>query len=98
MGKFALGELVYHRRYAYRGVVYGVDPRCMAEDDWYFANRTQPDREQPWYRVLVDGGWQTYVAQENLDTDTKGTPVDHPYVDQMFFEFAQGRYWTHSRN
>ena len=61
--QFAVGELVRHGRYDYRGVVVASDPACRADDDWYLANRTQPDRDQPWYHVLVHGSHQvTYAA------------------------------------
>lgn len=82
---FAAGELVRHRRYGYRGVIVSVDARCMATSDWYDGNRTQPDQNQPWYHVLVDGSGQTtYVAESNLTPDPSGDPVDHPLLKQFF--------------
>ena len=53
--RFQPGHLVRHRRYGYRGVVVALDLECGAGDDWYRSNRTQPDRDQPWYHVLVHG-------------------------------------------
>jgi len=91
--RFRPGELIQHRRYGYRGVIVDFDPRCMADEAWYQANQTQPDRDQPWYHVLVDGAAHTtYVAQENLEPDPSGAPVRHPLVDYFFSEFRDGVY------
>lgn len=95
---FEIGQVIYHRHYEYRGVVVSVDRRCLADEEWYFNNRTQPERDQSWYHVLVDGGRETYVAEENLEADTLGSPVDHPMVDRFFPTFTQGRYYRESLN
>jgi heat shock protein HspQ len=69
--KFEPGEIIQHLKYAYRGVIVEFDSTCQATDDWYQSNQTQPDRNQPWYHVLVDGNQQvTYVAQSKLSYDT----------------------------
>jgi len=83
--KFQRGQLVRHRRYGYRGVVVDLDFECLASERWYQSNQTQPDRNQPWYHVLVhetDGA--TYAAQENLLPDTSGQPVEHPLIERFF--------------
>ena len=97
-GTYEIGELVQHRLYGYRGVVVGMDYACEADEDWYQRNRTQPDRNQPWYRVLVDGGRQTYVAQDNLEPDDTGELVDHPAVPVIFTTFLAGRYYRFCPN
>ena len=90
---YSIGDLVRHKQYGYRGVVVGSDPRCVADDDWYYRNRSQPGRNQPWYHVLVDSAaTTTYAAQCNLETDLAGEPVDHPLVEQFFDGFIEGRY------
>jgi len=95
---YELGGLVRHRLYNYRGVVISCDPHCMAGDTWYFANKTQPAREQPWYHVLVhdSGGLSTYVAQSNLEPDATGEPVVHPRIAHYFSGFKDGRYLLNS--
>jgi heat shock protein HspQ len=83
---FMPGALVRHRRYGYRGVVVDFDMSCHADDEWYAANPSHPDRDQPWYHVLVHGSTiNTYAAQENLVADPSGSPIDHPLI-QHFFE------------
>lgn len=82
---FTPGATVRHRKYGYRGVVVDFDLRCLADDDWYRSNRSQPDKQQPWYHVLVDGGELiTYAAQENLAPDDADEPVVHPLMDRFF--------------
>ena len=83
---FIAGQVVYHLNYGYRGLVVDTDPSCQAPDAWYQSNQTQPDRNQPWYHVLVDGTHETtYVAQSNLELDRSGAPVVHPMLNLFFY-------------
>ncbi len=91
--KFALGDVIRHRRYDYRGVIVGFDETCQASDEWYQRNQTQPDRDQPWYQVLVHGSTQsTYVAEENVTPDQSGEQIIHPLVRDYFSRFRAGKY------
>jgi len=95
---FSVGQLVRHRRYGYRGVVVAVDERCMADHNWYMRNRTQPDQNQPWYHVMVDGSATvTYAAQSNLSADASREPIDHPLINEFFSGFCGGRYQRNDR-
>ena len=98
MPKFEIGQVIHHLRYDYRGVIQTIDAECNAPEDWYENNRTQPGREQPWYHVLVDGGSETYVAEENLELDESGGKVHHPYIKYCFSMFLDGRYHRASPN
>lgn len=91
---FSVGDLVHHRKFGYRGVVFDVDPNFQLTDEWYEAvARSRPPKDQPWYHILVHGAEHTtYVAQRHLEADESGAPVDHPLVDALFAEFADGRY------
>lgn len=94
--RFDVGQLVRHKRYKYRGVVVAVDAQCRAGDDWYYANQTQPERDQPWYHVLVDcSGTVTYPAESSLQEDSSKKPIDHPLID-VYFEGFDG--WGYIRN
>ena len=87
------GQIVRHRRYGYRGVVVDRDDSCQASEAWYAKNQTQPDRNQPWYHVLVSGSSTcTYAASENLLEDTSKLPVDHPLIPHFFSDFKNGGY------
>ena len=71
--KFRIGQIIHHKKYNYRGLVVSVDSHCRASEEWYQNNRTQPDRDQPWYHVLVhQKDHATYVAEDNLELDSSG--------------------------
>lgn len=91
---YAIGTVVKHKSYGYRGVVVSYDPECQACDKWYFGNKTQPERRQPWYNILVHdtGGLSTYVAQSNLELDVSGEPIEHPRLDCYFQAYQAGAY------
>ena len=90
---FVAGQIVRHKRYGYRGVIVDFDMRCLADEQWYQRNETQPDRDQPWYHVLVDGSATvTYAAQESLIVDDDVEPITHPLLRLFFRGFKGGRY------
>ena len=98
VSRFVPGELVRHRRYKYRGVVVDLDTACMASDDWYSSNQTQPRKNQPWYHVLVDQSLHvTYAAEENLAPDGGGAEITHPLIDEFFDAFQDGHYVRNDR-
>ncbi len=91
--RFFPGQLVSHRCCGYRAVVVDFDMACRADDQWYESNQTQPDRDQPWYHLLVDGASiNTYAAQQNLAPDNSERPIDHPLVEYFFEDLGKGRY------
>ena len=95
---FEPGQIIRHRRYLYRGVVVQRDESCQADDAWYYKNQTQPDRNQPWYHVLVDESVSvTYAAAENLEADDSGDPIAHPLLTHFFLAFEEGRYVRNER-
>lgn len=97
MPTFSPGDIVKHKHYGYRGVVVDFDVCCQAPDRWYENNRTQPDRDRPWYHVLVDGSeTATYAAEENLLPADDHQPVHHPLVPAFFEAFSEGRYERNS--
>ena len=97
--RFAVGDLVEHRLFGYRGVIVDVDPRFNATDEWYEAMATsRPPKDKPWYHVLVDGtAHSTYVAERNLDADDSAVPIRHPLLEQFFVRLEGGRYVSHGR-
>lgn len=91
---FAVGELVHHRLFDYRGVVIDVDPVFQLSEEWYdTVARSRPPKDRPWYHVLVDGATHTtYVAERNLEPDASRRPVEHPLLERYFTGFFNGRY------
>ena len=96
---FSVGDLVHHKLFEYRGVVVDVDPHLMLSDEWYESvARSRPPKDEPWYRVLVhDAIHETYVAEQNLEPDSSGTPIRHPLIDVCFSSFSDGHYLTAER-
>ena len=92
--KFAIGQLVHHVLFDYRGVIADVDPIYSGSEEWYEqVARSRPPKDQPWYRILVDGAdHMTYVAERNLEADPSAEPITHPLVEQYFSDFEDGRY------
>ena len=91
--KFTPGDLVRHVRYQYRGVVVAHDPKCMAGEAWYQSNQTQPDKDQPWYHVLVHESESiTYPAESSLEPDENDESITHPLLNRFFSGFEEGRY------
>jgi len=92
--KFNVGDIVYHQKFDYRGVIYDVDPTYDGTDAWYAQMaKSQPPKDRPWYHVLVDGSVQTtYVAERNLQMAPDDSPVNHPYIAQHFDHHRDGRY------
>lgn len=94
---FALGDVVKHRMFDFRGVIFDIDPVFANSEEWYqsIPENIRPDREQPFYHLFAeneDGSYVAYVSQQNLVSDSRSGPVEHPEVEQMFEPFANGRY------
>ena len=91
---FFVGQLVHHRRFDYRGVVFDVDATFQGTDEWYEKiARSRPPKDQPWYHVLVErASHTTYVAERHLEPDHQGDPIVHPLLTDLFGDFQDGRY------
>ena len=95
--RFGIGDVVRHRQFDFRGVVFDIDPVFANSEEWYDAipKEIRPSREQPFYHLLAENGDSSYVAyvsQQNLVADAEGGPVEHPSVEQLFEDFRGGRY------
>jgi heat shock protein HspQ len=95
--KFQIGEVVRHRVYPFRGVIFDVDPVFANTEEWWAAipAEIRPRKDQPFYHLLAENAETTYVAyvsEQNLVPDDSGRPVSHPQVTDMFSEMKGGRY------
>jgi heat shock protein HspQ len=92
--RFAIGEVVHHVRFDYRGVVVDVDPSYQGTEEWYHeVAKSRPPRDRPWYHVLVDDAdHTTYVAERHLERDDSDEPIRHPLLGEFFDRFEHGRY------
>jgi len=96
LARFAIGDVVRHRIFDFRGVVFDVDPSFSNSEEWYEAipEAIRPPKDQPFYHLLAENAETTYIAyvsQQNLVVDESDEPVDHPDIAAMF-ERADGRY------
>eukprot|EP00243_Klebsormidium_subtile_P007459 TRINITY_DN330_c0_g1_i1.p1 TRINITY_DN330_c0_g1~~TRINITY_DN330_c0_g1_i1.p1 ORF type:complete len:282 (-),score=39.29 TRINITY_DN330_c0_g1_i1:1298-2143(-) len=88
---YRIGDVIVHKKYGYRGVIYGHDLECSAPEGWQQQMKIDslPEgRKQPFYHVLVDvrdrpGGMSTYVAQENMSLQPTPRPVLHPWTNMV---------------
>lgn len=92
--KFAIGQIIQHKLFNYRGVIIDVDFNFLGSEEWYEkVARSQPPKDQPWYHVLVDNSiQQTYVAERNLDVSDVFTPINHPLLESYFSKLKDGQY------
>jgi heat shock protein HspQ len=96
VARFAIGDVVRHRLFDFRGVVFDVDPEFANSEEWYEAipEALRPSKEQPFYHLLAENSESAYVAyvsQQNLLPDDSEEPVDHPAIATMF-DREEGRY------
>ena len=95
--RFGIGEIVKHRMFDFRGVIFDIDPVFANSEEWYesIPEEIRPDRDQPFYHLLAendDSSYVAYVSQQNLLLDHKGGPVDHPQMSHLFERFDGKRY------
>jgi heat shock protein HspQ len=97
VAKFALGDVVRHRLFPFRGVVFDVDPEFANTEAWYAAipEEMRPRKNQPFYHLLAESAENSYVAyvsEQNLVPDATGKPVSHPRASMIFEGFKDGHY------
>lgn len=95
--RFSIGDVVRHRMFDFRGVVFDVDPVFANSDEWYEAipEAVRPRKDQPFYHLLAENGDSSYVAyvsQQNLIADEQAGPIEHPAIRGLFEPFRDGRY------
>ena len=95
--RFGIGEVVRHRVFDFRGVIFDVDPVFANSDEWYDAipEDIRPRKDQPFYHLLAENAESNYVAyvsQQNLIVDDSEEPVDHPAIAGLFDTLDGGRY------
>ena len=95
--KFAIGDVVKHRLFPFRGVIFDVDPEFSNTDEWYDAipASVRPRKDQPFYHLLAENAeteYVAYVSEQNLLPDNSGEPVRHPQLAEFFTRSAEGAY------
>ena len=95
--RFTVGQVVKHRVFPFRGVIFDVDPVFSNTDEWYesIPAEVRPPKDQPFYHLLAENAesyYIAYVSEQNLEPDSAGGPVGHPQISQLFGELEDGRY------
>ncbi|MGF1650969.1 MAG: heat shock protein HspQ [Hyphomicrobiaceae bacterium] len=94
--KFSVGDVVRHRFYPFRGVVFDIDPEFGNTEEWWLSipKDIRPRKDQPFYHLLAENAeteYIAYVSEQNLLPDDDPQPLRHPKVAEMFEVNAQGR-------
>jgi heat shock protein HspQ len=97
VAKFGIGQVVKHRVYPFRGVIYDVDPIFANTEEWWLSipAEVRPSKDQPFYHLFAENTetqYIAYVSEQNLLPDESGEPVRHPQVDEVFERAANGCY------
>ena len=102
LAKFAIGQVVRHRIFPFRGVIFDVDPEFANTEEWWqsIPEEIRPRKDQPFYHLLAENDQNTYVAyvsEQNLLPDDSGQPVGHPHAALLFEGFEDGHYHMRPR-
>ena len=100
--KFQIGQIVRHRFYPFRGVIFDVDPTFNNTEEWWqsIPEEVRPRKDQPYYHLLAENAeseYVAYVSEQNLLADETGKPVGHPQVPHFFKELKRGQYVSRDR-
>lgn len=95
--KYSIGQVVRHRVYPFRGVVFDVDPTFSNTNEWYesIPEDIRPTKDQPFYHLLAENAeseYIAYVSEQNLIPDTSGEPVRHSELNERFAADDTGGY------
>jgi len=95
--RFQIGQVVKHRVFPFRGVIFDVDPEFDNTEEWYqsIPESIRPSKDQPFYHLLAENAeseYVAYVSEQNLVPDNSGEPVRHPQVGEMFGDLDSGIY------
>src|SRR5919108_3235201 len=97
IAKFAIGQVVRHRKYPFRGIIYDVDPVFAHTEEWWqsIPEEVRPHKDQPFYHLFAENAeaeYVAYVSEQNLLADTSGEPIRHPQVGEKFLRAQDGVY------
>ena len=87
--KFSIGNIVKHRHFDFRGVIYDVDFEFNNSEEWYqsIPKDVRPRKDQPFYHLLAESNgvtYEAYVSEQNLLPDKSSEPVKHPLINEIF--------------
>ena len=97
IAKFSIGQVVRHRLFPFRGVIFDVDPTFNNTEEWWLSipEDLRPRKDQPYYHLLAENAettYEAYVSEQNLLEDDSGEPVRHPQIPEFFGELSGAMY------
>jgi len=101
--KFRIGQVVKHRVFPFRGVIFDVDPTFSNTEEWYLSipEDIRPRKDQPYYHLLAENDeteYVAYVSEQNLLVDDSNQPVRHPQVKEYFEGYDSRRKYYRMRD
>src|SRR5688572_29334038 len=95
--KFSIGQVVKHRLFPFRGVIFDVDPVFNNTEEWWLSipEDIRPRKDQPFYHLFAENEeteYVAYVSEQNLLLDTSGEPLRHPQIGELFESDDSGSY------
>jgi heat shock protein HspQ len=95
--KYKIGQIVRHRVYPFRGVIFDVDPTFSNTEEWWesIPANVRPHKDQPFYHLFAENAeteYIAYVSEQNLLPDTSGEPIRHPQVAEEFEPDGDGSF------
>ncbi|HML93425.1 heat shock protein HspQ [Methyloceanibacter sp.] len=93
--RFQIGQVVRHRIYPFRGVIFDVDPTFANTEEWYesIPQDVRPAKDQPFYHLLAENAdteYVAYVSEQNLLPDESDEPLRHPQIPELFEDLRNG--------
>ena len=87
--KFSIGNVVKHKHFDFRGVIYDVDFKFDNPEEWYrsLPQEVRPRQDQPFSHLLAENNeitYEAYVSEQNLILDDSDEPIKHPLIDEIF--------------
>ncbi len=68
--KFKIGQVVRHRLFPFRGVVFDIDPEFDNTEEWYqsIPAEVRPHKDQPFYHLFAENAETEYIAYVSEQT------------------------------
>ncbi len=95
--KFSVGQVVRHRLFSFRGVIFDIDPVFANTEEWWLAipEDIRPRKDQPFYHLYAENAEATYIAyvsEQNLLEENSGRALRHPEILKHFEKISEGHY------
>lgn len=97
VAKYQIGQVVRHKLFPFRGVIFDVDPQFANTDEWYdsIPEEVRPRKDQPFYHLFAENErthYVAYVSEQNLIPDDSDVPLSHPDILEWFDMTGGGTY------